>query len=145
MGKSPFKLKVKEGPGSGKSIKVKTEALVLGSGPEADIRVEGPGVEPRHAQVVFDGGQVKLEDLGTRSGTFRNGQRLLGPVRVFPGDRVGLGPEVVLILEGDDPRQGQKEGGLADSVAKAIDHLTGGDEEEGEQAGGEAAGGVVES
>ena len=90
------------------------------------------GVEPRHAQIVFQGGQVMLEDLGTQTGTFRNGQRLLGPVRVFPGDRIGLGPRVILILEGDDPTQGAKEGGLTGAVNKAMDDLGLGSEETGE-------------
>lgn len=102
-----FSFKVDNGPSRGKSFGVGSEALVIGSGQEADIVVEGPGVEPSHARIIFDGGQVMLEDLSSESGTYRNGQRLLATIRVFPGDRIGLGPEVVLILEGDDPRQAE--------------------------------------
>ncbi len=120
----PFEVKVKQGPRKGKKFEVKTEALVFGSGKEADIILEAPGVEARHAQIVFQGGQVLLEDLGTQTGTFRNGQRLLGPVQVFPGDRIGLGPNVVLILEGDDPREGAKEDGIVGAVGKVVDDLT---------------------
>lgn len=120
-----YSLKVKGGPSKGKSFDIKTTALVLGTGPGADIVVEGPGVEPRHAQIVFQGGQVMLEDLGTQEGTFRNGKRLLGPIQVFPGDRVGLGPKVILILEGDDPKAGVPEAEDVPGAADAPDGGTG--------------------
>ena len=102
-------LKVKEGPKSGHKTRIGKNALVLGSAETADIVLEARGVDPEHARVIFDGGKVTLEDLGSREGTFRNGQRLLAPVQVFPGDRIGLGPDVVLILEGDDPSVAQSE------------------------------------
>jgi pSer/pThr/pTyr-binding forkhead associated (FHA) protein len=104
MGADDYFVRVKDGPRKGKKFQVKREALVFGSSEQADIILEAPGVDPRHAQIVFQGGQVILEDLGSQAGTFRNGQRLLGPLQVFPGDRIGLGPEVTIILEGQDPR-----------------------------------------
>ena len=108
MSSDSFEIKIKHGPAKGKRYPIREDALVFGSGEDADIVLQAPGVEPLHAQIVFQGGQVMLSDLGTQSGTFRNGQRLLGPLQVFPGDRIGLGPEVVLILEGDDPHQTQE-------------------------------------
>lgn len=113
----PVRMKVENGPEKGQKFKITADALVIGSGPDVQIRIEAPGVAARHAQVLFDGGQVKLEDLGTKEGTFRNGQRLLGPVQLFPGDRVGLGPNVVLILQGDDPGgESASESSLADDM-----------------------------
>ena len=121
---SDYQMKIKQGPEKGKTIDIKTEALVLGSGEQADVVIPGPGVEPRHARIVFRGGKVHLADLNTQSGTFRNGQRLLAPVQVFPGDRIGLGPKVILILEGDDPKQAQPaEDNLVGSVGKAMNEL----------------------
>jgi pSer/pThr/pTyr-binding forkhead associated (FHA) protein len=98
-------VKVKKGPGKGKRYLVRLDALVIGASPDADIVLEGPGVDLRHAQIVFQGGKVILEDLGSQEGTFRNGQRLLAPLQVFPGDKIGLGPLVTIILEGRDPRE----------------------------------------
>ena len=100
---SKLRVRVEQGPEQGRKYKITTDALVIGSDPGVDIVLQAPGVAPRHAQVLFEAGKVRLEDLGTQEGTFRNGQRLLGPVQIFPGDRVGLGPEVVLILDGDPP------------------------------------------
>lgn len=121
-----YRVKVEQGTSQKDSFDLSTDALVIGADPQAvNVLIEGPGVEGRHAQLVFDGGQVKLQDLSEKSGTFRNGQRLIGPVQVFPGDRIGLGPEVVLILEGDDPKAAQTEGGLVDSVNQALEDLLG--------------------
>jgi pSer/pThr/pTyr-binding forkhead associated (FHA) protein len=108
MGSDDYFLKVDTGPGKGKKYRVKPDALVIGSSPEVDIILQAPGVDSRHAQIVFQGGQVMLEDLGSRGGTFRNGQRLLAPLQVFPGDKIGLGLLVTIILEGKDPRQPDK-------------------------------------
>lgn len=103
MSKNALRVRVEKGPTQGKKHKVKTEAIIMGSDESVDVVLPVEGVSPRHAQIVFQGGRVQLEDLGSEEGTFRNGRQLLGPVQVFPGDRIGLGPNVVLILEGDDP------------------------------------------
>ncbi len=112
-GKRP-RISVEQGPEKGQKFTIKSDALVIGSGPDVQIRIEAPGVAPRHAQVTFDGGQVKLEDLGTKEGTFRNGLRLLAPVQLFPGDRIGLGPNVVLILQGGPGGEASTDNSLAD-------------------------------
>lgn len=117
MNKIDFHMKVDQGADKGEKFEVTKDALVLGSGSEADVVIQGPGVEPCHAQVVFQGGRVILTDLSKESGTFRNGQRLLGPIQVFPGDRIGLGPEVVLILEGSDPTETARQESSLDELA----------------------------
>jgi pSer/pThr/pTyr-binding forkhead associated (FHA) protein len=101
MAHNSIRVKVEQGPKKGRKYKMKRDILVLGASEEADVVIPGPGVDPLHARLTFEGGQVKLEDLGSQEGTFRNDQRLLGPMQVFPGDRIGLGPEVTLILQGD--------------------------------------------
>lgn len=106
MSSDSYTFKVDQGSSKGKTFPIKDVALVVGASASCDIVLEGPGVEQVHAQFVFDGGKVMLEDLSNEYGTFRNGQRLLGNIQVFPGDRIGIGPEVVLILQGDDPRAG---------------------------------------
>jgi pSer/pThr/pTyr-binding forkhead associated (FHA) protein len=105
MSSAEHYLKIQAGPGKGKRFQVNFQAMVLGSSEEADIILAAPGVDARHAQIIFQGGKVILEDLGSRGGTFRNGQRLLAPLQVFPGDKIGLGLLVTIVLEGKDPRQ----------------------------------------
>lgn len=117
MDLSTYQVKVDKGTSKRKAFDITKDALVFGSGSEADVVIEGPGVEPRHAEIVFQGGRVVLTDLSKESGTFRNGQRLLGPIQVFPGDRIGLGPEVVLILQGSDPSETARESSALDELA----------------------------
>jgi pSer/pThr/pTyr-binding forkhead associated (FHA) protein len=83
---------------------VRRDQLIIGSAPDAQIVIPVETVDPHHASLTFDGDQLRLADLGSRHGTFRNGHRLLGPLQVFPGDRIGLGPDVVLILDGEEPQ-----------------------------------------
>lgn len=103
MQQSLFRLRVKQGPEKGHKHKIRQDRLVLGSQPPSDVIIPVDTVDPQHARLTFDGERLILEDLGSRHGTFRNGNRLLAPLQVFPGDRIGLGPDVILILEGDDP------------------------------------------
>lgn len=70
-------------------------ALTLGRGPEADVVVPDPVVSGRHAALVAAGGRWRVEDLGSRNGTWLNGRRLeAGPAHAAVlghGDEVGLG------------------------------------------------------
>ncbi len=79
------------------------DQVIIGSGAEADIIIPVDSVDARHASLTWDGAHLLLADLGSRGGTFRNGRRLLAPLQVFPGDEIGLGPEVTLTLDGDPP------------------------------------------
>lgn len=69
---------------------------VIGRGTDADIWVEDSGVSRRHARISCrSNGRYFVEDLGSTNGTF------LGTLRVnvselAPGDRVQVGPNVVL-------------------------------------------------
>jgi ABC-type multidrug transport system ATPase subunit len=67
--------------------------LVIGSGPASAIRLEHPLVRPRHAILRRDqAGVLWLEDRTTVAGTYVNGRRLKGRVRLSLGDTVQVGP-----------------------------------------------------
>jgi diguanylate cyclase (GGDEF)-like protein len=69
---------------------------VIGRGTEADVWVEDGGVSRRHALVSCrSDGRYFVEDLGSTNGTFVGGQRLKTS-EIRPGDRIQLGPHVVL-------------------------------------------------
>jgi predicted component of type VI protein secretion system len=77
------------GPLAGRDVEV-TAALVLGR-QAADLLIEDPEVSRRHAALRPAGDGLELEDLGSLNGTWVNGARIQGPVRLEPGDRVQLG------------------------------------------------------
>ena len=64
----------------------------LGSAPECHLQVERDHVEPRHARVRQQHGEVVIEDAGTIHGTYVNGRRLLADQALRDGDWVYLGP-----------------------------------------------------
>lgn len=64
---------------------------VLGRGDQAEIRLEDPFASSRHARLVWEGGVVVLEDLGSTNGTYLNEELLGGPTPLHEGDRVRIG------------------------------------------------------
>ncbi|MBX3191300.1 MAG: FHA domain-containing protein [Labilithrix sp.] len=74
---------------------------VISIGRTADnkIVVPHPQVSARHAQILNQGGQLFLEDLGSGNGTFVRGQRIARGQRVpvTNGEKVYIGPMPVLI------------------------------------------------
>ena len=74
-----------------------TRSWLIGRGADCDLKVDRPTVSVHHCRLTREaGGVVVLEDLGAPEGTFVNGVRLTGPIRVTPGDAVTLGPNTPL-------------------------------------------------
>src|SRR5262245_9341012 len=69
-------LLITRGNGAGRDERVGAEAR-MGRAAGADIVVPEPTVSRRHARIAFEDGMYVLHDLGSRNGTFVNGQ----PVR----------------------------------------------------------------
>ncbi|HSU82186.1 MAG TPA: FHA domain-containing protein, partial [Thermoanaerobaculia bacterium] len=50
---------------------------LVGSAPEAAVRIEEAGISRRHAQIqVFADGGAMVRDLGSKNGTFLGGRRV---------------------------------------------------------------------
>jgi hypothetical protein len=80
----------------------------LGRAPELDFVLDDPAISRRHARLTWRGGQVWLEDLGSRNGSFRNGRRIRGPERVTPGDRITLGSVEVRLEAAPTPPESEE-------------------------------------
>jgi DNA-binding winged helix-turn-helix (wHTH) protein len=65
---------------------------LLGRHVESIVPTDAAGVSRRHARLRVADGRAVLEDLGSRHGTFVNGQRLRAPAVLGTGDRFRLGP-----------------------------------------------------
>jgi pSer/pThr/pTyr-binding forkhead associated (FHA) protein/S1-C subfamily serine protease len=90
---------------TGKRFEAKGTRIRLGRGKECEVRpVEGgEGVVSRvHAELtVGPSGGLSLRDVGSKNGTFLNGDRIQDPMPVRLGDRITLGPGgPVLVVEG---------------------------------------------
>jgi hypothetical protein len=49
---------------------------LIGSGEKSTIQIARPGISRQHAAVAYDGSMWKVEDAGSRNGTFENGERV---------------------------------------------------------------------
>ncbi len=90
---------------TGKRFEAKGTRIRLGRGKECEVRpVEGgEGIVSRvHAELsVGPSGGLSLRDVGSKNGTFLNGDRIQDPMPVRLGDRITLGPGgPVLVVEG---------------------------------------------
>jgi DNA-binding winged helix-turn-helix (wHTH) protein len=64
---------------------------ILGRLDDGVAWLESPTVSRRHARILVSGGRAKLEDLGSKNGTFLRGQRLTSPAGLSDGDEILLG------------------------------------------------------
>lgn len=63
----------------------------IGRGAECRVRLASDQVSRRHARIRLAGGVAVLEDLGSKNGTWLNGDRLEAPAALADGDQVGFG------------------------------------------------------
>jgi pSer/pThr/pTyr-binding forkhead associated (FHA) protein/S1-C subfamily serine protease len=90
---------------TGKRFEAQGTRIRIGRGKECEVRpVEGSeGIVSRvHAELtVGPSGGLSLRDVGSKNGTFLNGDRITSPMPLRLGDRISLGPGgPVLVVEG---------------------------------------------
>jgi DNA-binding winged helix-turn-helix (wHTH) protein len=64
---------------------------VIGRDEEATVRIDSPGVSRRHARIVVENGVARLEDLGSKNGTYLREEKLVGARELADGDTFRLG------------------------------------------------------
>jgi len=102
----PARLIVTEGPQAGQKFKIDGD-VVLGRAIDATIVFEDAEVSRSHARIVRNAnGSYMLEDLGSRNGTLVNGVPVQRQLLAF-GDKIQLGPRVVVLFAPFDPIQDQ--------------------------------------
>jgi hypothetical protein len=94
-----YQLVVQTGPASGKTYPLDKNSLTIGREVGSDVFINEAEVSRRHARLTLQAGNYLLEDLGSTNGTFVNGQRLMGPRVLQPGDAILLGENVSLAFE----------------------------------------------
>lgn len=70
---------------------------MIGRDPTAVVRINDESVSRRHARILVDQSGARLEDLGSKNGTFLRGRALSRPALLEDGDEFTLG-EVVAPL-----------------------------------------------
>ena len=78
------------GPTVGQRIELTRPKMVMGRHPDCEIVLDAGAVSRQHAQVIVDGGQIYIEDLQSRNGTFVNDRQIEGRHRLQHDDRVKI-------------------------------------------------------
>jgi len=97
----PLSLEIVEGPDAGRRVGL-PGPLEIGRDQDAGLALNDNLVSRRHARITPSGPGAVVEDLGSRNGTFLNGNEVHGLARVGPGDQLLLG---VTLLELRSARQ----------------------------------------
>ena len=69
---------------------------MIGRDPAAAVHIDDVSVSRYHARIVIDGAAARIEDLGSKNGTFVRESRVVGPLPLRDGDPVRLGSVVVI-------------------------------------------------
>lgn len=71
--------------------------LTVGSGAECDVRVELPSMADKHAVLRWEGGGLKVTNLGAPDSVLINGEPTDGVVEFGPGDEVEIGAAALVV------------------------------------------------
>ncbi len=99
MAPQSYMLIMRTGPNPGKSFELTKNELYIGRDINNDIVINDSEISRKHARLILQAGGYVLEDLGSTNGSFVNGQRLMGPHVLRPGEVVMLGENVSLAFE----------------------------------------------
>jgi DNA-binding winged helix-turn-helix (wHTH) protein len=75
---------------------------VIGRAAGGLIVVPSSKVSRRHARLVVTGEQATIEDLGSRNGTYVGDRRIDTAVELKNGDRIGIGPALLIFCATPD-------------------------------------------
>jgi ABC-type multidrug transport system ATPase subunit/pSer/pThr/pTyr-binding forkhead associated (FHA) protein/ABC-type multidrug transport system permease subunit len=75
------------------------DQMTLGRDPTCECPLDFPMISWRHARIERVGGQLFVEDLNSRNGTYVNGVRISGRTSIGPGQEIGLGSFLFQILD----------------------------------------------
>lgn len=103
MTSSLFQLIVRTGPNPGMVFELAKDVTLFGRDVTSDIVLGDSEVSRQHARITHTAGGYVLEDLGSTNSTFVNGERLMAPQVLNPGDLIGFGENVTLTFDAVSP------------------------------------------
>jgi two-component system, cell cycle response regulator len=89
-------LVVLKGVQVGHSFTLQKSNVVIGRDDTVDIPLLDDRISRKHARLVVEGDTSWIEDLGSRNGTFVNGERISGRHSLRDGDKIQLGARSIV-------------------------------------------------
>jgi len=116
-------LLVLSGKETGRIFSLSKAEVTIGRSEEVDVLIVDPSISRRHAKLrLISPEAVSLEDLGSKNGTFFDGQRI-SQIDLRDGDRFQLGASTILKLTYQDRIEQEFQRQLYESATR--DGLTG--------------------
>jgi pSer/pThr/pTyr-binding forkhead associated (FHA) protein len=84
------KLVVALGKSAGKEVRVVGPRFLIGRAGDCHLRPRNELVSRRHCEICVENGLVAVRDLGSKNGTFVNGERIQGERELNNGDRLNI-------------------------------------------------------
>jgi pSer/pThr/pTyr-binding forkhead associated (FHA) protein len=88
--------------GQRRSFSVTRDITVIGRREDCDLRIPLGDVSRKHCRLIVDGDTIRVEDLGSSNGTYRNGERLQ-QTELQAGDTLQVGPVVFVVQVDGQP------------------------------------------
>ncbi|MDI3281737.1 FHA domain-containing protein [Polyangium sp. 15x6] len=66
-------------------------SILIGRGQQCDVLIGSNGISRKHARIEWQGGTIRIEDLGSTNGTFVNAEQIQKPLDLAPGDVIEIG------------------------------------------------------
>jgi len=82
--------------GQRRSFSVTRDITVIGRREDCDLRIPLGDVSRKHCRMIIDGDNIRVEDLGSSNGTYRNGERIQ-QTELQAGDTLQVGPVVFVV------------------------------------------------
>lgn len=89
--------------GSRRDFPVTKPRIVVGRTNDCDLRIPLSSVSRQHCEFRLEGGQFKVQDLGSSNGTFRNNTRIAQETPLKAGDEIVIGPVVFTVIVDGKP------------------------------------------
>ena len=85
------KLRVLRGASAGKEVPIRGPQFLIGRSDECHLRVNSEAISRRHCVLTVGKSDVSIQDLGSKNGTYVNGNRIDGTQSLGMGDQLRVG------------------------------------------------------
>jgi predicted component of type VI protein secretion system len=82
--------------GQRRSFSVTRDMTVIGRREDCDLRIPLSDVSRKHCRMILEGETIRVEDLGSSNGTYKNGERVQ-QTELAAGDTLQVGPVVFVV------------------------------------------------
>ncbi len=85
----------------GQEHRLPARAATIGRAVECDIVIASKSISRENTRIRQEGRQWFVEDLGSTNGTYLNGERVIGPMKLRDGDSLKVGDVMFLFHDPD--------------------------------------------